>query len=179
MISVPVGIIGTIWAYMALREIATIKKDQKIDVLGNITFAVSLTVILLSLTFGILPYGNASTGWSNPYVIAGLIIGILLMISFVFIEKYAKDPMFHLELFKIRIFAAGNLSLLLAGIARGGLQFMLIIWLQGVWLPLHGVSFINTPLQAGIDMIPLLLGFLIGPVSGRLSDKYGARYMNK
>ncbi|MEM0201198.1 MAG: MFS transporter [Candidatus Micrarchaeaceae archaeon] len=177
LISVPVGIIGTVWAYLALREIATIKKGQKLDILGNVTFAISLTTILLSLTFGILPYGTASTGWGNPYVIAGLIIGILLMISFIFIEKRSKDPMFHLELFKIKVFSAGNLSLFLSGIARGGLQFMLIIWLQGIWLPLHGVSFQNTPLQAGIDLIPLLLGFLIGPVAGRLSDKYGARLL--
>ncbi len=178
LISVPVGIAGTVWAYLALREIASIKKGQKLDILGNITFAASLTIILLSLTFGILPYGNASTGWGNPYVIGGLIAGILLMISFIFIEKYAADPMFHLELFKIKSFFAGNLSLLFAGIARGGLQFMLIIWLQGIWLPLHGVSFQNTPLEAGIDLIPLLLGFLIGPVAGRLSDKYGSRFLS-
>ncbi len=177
LISVPVGVVGTVWAYLALHEIASIRKGQKLDILGNITFAISLTTILLSLTFGILPYGTASTGWGNPFVITGLIIGILLMISFVVIEKHAKDPMFHLELFKIREFLAGNVSLLLAGIARGGLQFMLIIWLQGIWLPLHGVSFQNTPLQAGIDLIPLLLGFLVGPIAGRLSDKYGARLL--
>jgi EmrB/QacA subfamily drug resistance transporter len=176
LISVPVGIIGTIWAYLALHEIASIRKNQKIDVLGNITFALALTIILLAITYGLLPYEASGTGWSNPYVIGGLILGLLLIVAFIFIELKAKDPMFNLALFKIRAFSAGILSLFLAGIARGGLQFMLIIWLQGIWLPLHGINFINTPLQAGIDMIPLLLGFLVmGPISGRLSDKHGAR----
>ncbi len=177
MISVPVGIIGAIWSYVALHEIALIRKNQKIDVLGNITFAAALTALLLSMTYGLLPYGTGNSGWSSPYVLSGFIAGFVLLAAFVVIELNAKDPMFHLGLFKIRAVAAGTLSLFLAGIARGGLQFMLIIWLQGIWLPLHGISFINTPLQAGIDMIPLLLGFLVmGPISGRLSDKYGARF---
>lgn len=176
LISVPVGIIGTIWSYLALHEIALIRKNQKMDYLGNITFALGLTVILISMTYGLLPYGTSSTGWTSPYVLGGILFGIALLVLFVIIEIRTKDPMFNLMLFKIRAFSAGMLSLFLAGIARGGLQFMLIIWLQGIWLPLHGVSFVNTPLQAGIDMIPLLLGFLaMGPVSGHLSDKYGAR----
>lgn len=176
LISVPVGIIGTIWAYLALHEIATIRKAQKIDVIGNITFALGLAIILLSMTYALLPYGTSTTGWSNPYVIGGLIIAAILLIIFIVVELKSDDPMFDLDLFKIRAFSAGILSLFLAGIARGGLQFMLIIWLQGVWLPLHGVNFINTPLGAGLDMLPLLFGFLVmGPLSGHLSDKYGAR----
>ncbi len=176
MISVPVGVIGAVWAYMGLKEIATIKKRQRIDVLGNVTFAVALTVILLSMTYGLLPYGSNGTGWSSPYVIGGTVSGLLLLVAFVFIELRTKDPMFDLALFKIRAFSAGIASLFLAGMARGGLQFMLIIWLQGIWLPLHGVNFVNTPLQAGLDMIPLLLGFFVmGPISGHLSDRHGAR----
>jgi MFS family permease len=176
LISVPIGVAGTIWAYVALHETATIRKNQKLDILGNVTFAISLTTILLSLSYGILPYGNSSTGWTNPLVQAGFVLGIALLVLFAFIETKAKDPMFHLWLFRIRAFAAGNLSMLLAGLARGGLQFMVIIWLQGIWLPLHGVSFVDTPFQAAIDMIPLVAGFLIsGPVSGYLSDRYGAR----
>jgi MFS family permease len=176
LISVPIGIAGTIWAYVALHELATIRKNQKLDILGNVTFAVSLSTILLSLSYGILPYGNSSTGWINPLVQAGFGFGIALLALFAFIETKAEDPMFHLWLFRIRAFAAGNLSMLLAGLARGGLQFMVIIWLQGIWLPLHGVSFIETPFQAAIDMIPLVAGFLVsGPVSGYLSDRYGAR----
>jgi MFS family permease len=176
LISVPIGVAGAIWAYVALHEIAAIRKNQKLDVFGNITFAVSLTTILLSLSYGILPYGNSPTGWTNPLLQAGFALGIALLVLFAFIETKAKDPMFHLWLFRIRAFTAGNLSMLLAGLARGGLQFMLIIWLQGIWLPLHGVSFADTPFQAAIDMIPLVAGFLIsGPISGYLSDKYGAR----
>ncbi len=176
LISVPIGIAGTVWAYVALHELATIRKNQRLDILGNVTFAVSLSAILLSLSYGILPYGDSSTGWTNPMVQAGFGVGIALLVLFAFMETGAEDPMFHLWLFRIRAFAAGNLSMLLAGLARGGLQFMVIIWLQGIWLPLHGVSFVDTPFQAAIDMIPLVAGFLIsGPVSGYLSDRYGAR----
>lgn len=176
LVSVPISVFGTIWAYFALHELATIKKDQKLDILGNAAFAVGLTLILASLIYSLLPYGGSSSGWTDPWVIGGLAAGIVMLIAFVYIEKKSKDPMFHLELFKIPTFSLGNLSLFLSGMARGGLQFVLIIWLQGIWLPLHGVNFINTPFQAGIDMTPLILGFLVaGPLFGTLSDKYGSR----
>ncbi len=176
LISVPIGVIGTVWAYMALRELATIRKNQKIDVPGNVAFAIGVALILLSLTYGIVPFGGSTTGWSNPLVLWGIAIGAVMLLAFVLIELRTPDPMFHLYLFRIRAFAAGNISLFLAGMARGGLQFMLIIWLQGIWLPLHGVNFESTPLQAAIYMIPLIVGFLAaGPASGYLSDRYGAR----
>ncbi len=176
LVSVPVSIIGTVWAYLALHEIAIIKKDQHLDIKGNLLFASAIIILLISITYGLLPYGTASNGWSDPYVIVGSVLGLLLLAIFIVVERRAQDPMFHLNLFKIRAFGAGCLSLFMAGMAWGGLQFMLIIWLQGIWLPLHGVSFANTPLQAGIDMVPLIIGFLImGPISGVLSDKYGAR----
>lgn len=176
LVSVPISVIGTIWAYVALREIASIKEDQKLDIVGNATFIAAITVTLLSLSYMMLPYSGNTGGWSNPILIAGVAIGILLFAAFAYIELHVKEPMFHLGLFKIRTFLFGNASLFLAGLARGGLQFMLVVWLQGVWLPLHGVSFANTPFQAGIDMIPLILGFLSGgPISGYLSDKHGAR----
>jgi MFS family permease len=176
LVNVPIGIIGTIWAYLGLHELATIKKGQKFDVLGNVSFTLGLTLILLALTYGLLPYGKSTMGWSSPYVLGGLIAGLLMLLFFIFVELKAKYPMFKLALFKIKAFAFGNLSLLLAGIARGGLQFMIIIWLQAIWLPLHGVPFSQTPFQAAILILPLLFGFLIfGPISGYLSDKYGAR----
>lgn len=176
LLSVPIGLVGTVWAYLKLRDTGTILKNQKMDWLGNSTFAIGLTVLLLALTYGIMPYGQAQMGWGNPMVIWGIIIGIILLIAFVFIEMRVEMPMFHLDLFKIRAFAAGNLSLFLSSIARGGLQFMLIIWLQGIWLPLHGYSFEKTPLWAGIYMLPMMLGFfMMGPTCGYLSDRYGAR----
>lgn len=177
MISVPIGVIGAVWAYVGLHEIASIRKHQRFDFLGNIVFAASITILLIALNYGLLPYGSSTTGWSNPLVQAGIVVGFILLALFIFIETKATDPMFDLSLFKIEAFAAGNLSLFLAGIARGGLQFMLVIWLQGVWLPLHGVNFENTPLQAAIVMSPLIIGFLIaGPLSGYLSDKRGAKF---
>lgn len=176
VVSVPVGLFGTVWAYLKLREIGTLLKHQKIDWLGNVTFAIGLTVLLLGFTYGIMPYKQAKMGWGDPIVIAAIIIGIVLLAIFVYVELHTKMPMFHLELFKIRAFAAGNISLFLSSIARGGLQFMLIIWLQGIWLPLHGYDFEQTPLWAGIYMLPMMLGFfLMGPISGYLSDRFGAR----
>jgi EmrB/QacA subfamily drug resistance transporter len=176
LVSVPVGIAGTIWAYMMLRETATIREHQKIDWLGNVTFALGLTIFLLGITYGIEPYGGSPMGWSNPLVIGAILLGIVLLAAFVWIELHVDDPMFRLDLFKIRMFAAGNIAGFLSALGRGGLQFMLIIWLQGIWLPLHGYSFEETPLWAGIYMTPLLIGFiLMGPISGYLSDRFGAR----
>src|SRR5579859_8113368 len=176
LVSVPVGIAGTIWAYLMLREIATIREHQKIDWAGNVTFAFGTTILLLGITYGIQPYGGSPTGWGNPLVIGALTLGVILLAAFVWIERHVENPMFRLELFKIRMFAAGNASSFLASIARGGLQFMLVIWLQGIWLPLHGYDYEVTPLWAGIYMIPLLIGFLVmGPLSGWLSDRFGAR----
>jgi MFS family permease len=176
LVSVPFGIFGTVWAYLKLHEIAAIRAHQRIDWIGNLTFAAGLTILLLAVTYGIEPYGGSPMGWGNPLVIVGIILGLLLLALFVWIELRVPDPMFRMDLFKIRMFAAGNLSGFLAALARGGLQFMLIIWLQGIWLPLHGYSYEETPLWAGIYMTPLLVGFIVmGPLSGWLSDRYGAR----
>lgn len=175
-VSVPFGVIGTIWAYIALHDTVKRRVRQKLDPVGNITFGVGLILILVGITYGLQPYGSQLMGWASPRVLSFLIIGGLLLITFVFVELRVKQPMFNLRLFKIRAFAMGNLASILSSIGRGGLQFMLIIWLQGIWLPLHGYSFESTPLWAGIYMLPLTFGFLVsGPVSGWLSDRYGAR----
>lgn len=161
LVSVPIGLFGSVWAFLILKEQSIPDKTQKIDWLGNCTFAVGLTALLLALTYGIMPYGNSNTGWSNPNVIVGIVGGILFLILFVWIEHRVNTQMFNLQLFKIRAFAFGNISLFLSSVARGGLQFMLIIWLQGIWLPLHGYSFESTPLWAGIYMLPMMAGFFI------------------
>jgi MFS family permease len=175
-ISVLFGVIGTFWAYKNLRETATRRTGVKIDWWGNLTFAVGLTALLAAITYGIQPYGTHTEGWTNPMVVGGLTAGVLLLVAFVVIENRVEQPMFRLSLFRIQAFWAGNIAALLNAIARGGLQFMLIIWLQGIWLPLHGYSFESTPLWAGIYLLPLTVGFIVaGPVSGFLSDKYGAK----
>jgi MFS family permease len=174
-INVPFGVLGTIWAYKSLKEIASTRKAS-IDWIGNITFAAGAGILLTAITYGIRPYGTSATGWGNPMVFGGLLLGVALLVAFCFAETKVKDPMFRLSLFKIRAFAAGNIASLLGAIARGGLQFMLVIWLAGIWLPLHGYDFTVTPLWAGIYMLPLTAGFLIaGPLSGTLSDRYGSR----
>jgi len=174
-INVPFGVFGTVWAYKSLKEIAHTRK-ARIDWAGNITFAAGAGLLLTAITFGIRPYGTSATGWGNPEVLAGLVGGVALLALFCLIETKVADPMFRLSLFRIRAFMSGNIASLLGAIARGGLQFMLVIWLAGIWLPLHGYDFTVTPLWAGMYMLPLTAGFLIaGPLSGRLSDKYGSR----
>ncbi|MFJ4921137.1 MFS transporter [Streptomyces sp. NPDC088725] len=174
-VSVPIGVIGTVWSYRSLRETGS-RRPGRIDWVGNITFTLGTGAILAAITYGIQPYGDSPTGWSNPWVLGGLGGGVLLLVVFCIAETRIAEPMFRLGLFRIRAFAAGNLAALLTAIARGGLQFMLIIWLQGIWLPLHGYDFERTPLWAGIFMLPLTVGFLIaGPLSGHLSDRFGAR----
>ncbi len=176
VVNVPFGLLGTLWGYTKLHETAKPRTGQKLDLAGNVTFGVGLTVLLIGLTYGIEPYGSSAMGWTNPFVIVCIAAGVILLGAFVPTELRATDPLFDLELFKIRMFAAGNLSGFLSALARGGLQFMLIIWLQGVWLPLHGYSFEETPLWAGIYTMPMLIGFIVcGPVSGWLSDRYGSR----
>jgi MFS family permease len=175
LVSVPIGVIGTIWSFTSLRELGQ-RKRESLDWPGNITFAAGLSVLLAAITYGIQPYGSHATGWTNPKVDAGLIFGVLLLVAFCVIESKVREPMFRLSLFRIPRFSAGSLAVLLSAIGRGGLQFMLIIWLQGIWLPLHGYNFVDTPLWAGIYMLPLTIGFLLaGPVSGYLSDRFGQR----
>lgn len=174
--SIPVAVAGTIWSYLQLREIG-IHKKARIDWMGNLTFAAGLTMILVAAIYGINPSAHSSMSWTTPFVLGMLGGGIALMVAFLFIEKYVRDPMFRINLFRIRAFAAGNVAGFMASMARGGLMLMLTIWLQGIWLPLHGYAFEVTPLWAGILMIPSSIGImLLGPLSGRLSDRYGARY---
>jgi MFS family permease len=174
-VSVPIGLVGTVWSYRSLRELGT-RQPARIDWLGTLTFTTGTGAVLVAITYGIQPYGGHATGWTNPWVLGGIGGGIALLGAFCVIETRVTAPMFRLGLFRIRAFAAGNLAALLTAVARGGMQFMLIIWLQGIWLPLHGYDYSQTPLWAGIYLLPLTAGFLVaGPVSGFLSDRYGAR----
>jgi MFS family permease len=176
-INVPFGVLGTVWSIRSLREVGTPRRAH-IDWAGNLSFAAGSGCVLAAITYGIQPYGGHPTGWSSPWVLGGIALGLLLLVTFAVIETRVAEPMFRLGLFRVRAFAAGNLAALLTAIARGGLQFMLIIWLQGIWLPLHGYSFEQTPLWAGIYMLPLTFGFLIsGPTSGSLSDRFGPRLL--
>jgi len=176
LISVPVGLFGTVWAYLKLEERST-PKPARVDWGGNVTFALGLILIMVAVTYGIRPYGSSATGWGSPRVLALMGAGLASLVAFAAIEQRVAEPMFRLPLFRIRAFTFGTLSTFLSAIARGGLMFMLIIWLQGIWLPQHGVNFTDTPLRAGIYMLPLTLGMLAaGPTSGYLSDRFGARW---
>ena len=178
LVSVPVGVIGTIWSYWKLKEQNIVRKKQKLDVWGNISFGAGLTLILLGITYGLIPYGNSPMGWSNPWVMTSLVSGAALLVAFPFIESHVPDPMFKLDLFKNRMFATANIATFLSAISRGGVMIMLVVLLQGVWLPLHGFSYDSAPFWAGIFMIPMSIGIaLTGPLSGWLSDKHGARVL--
>ncbi len=175
IVSAPFGMLGTAWAYLKLHDNGA-RSRAHIDWWGNVLFAVGLTLVLVGITYGIQPYGTSAMGWTSPRVIGELACGIAMLVAFGVVESKASQPMFRLQLFRIRAFLAGNVASLLAAIGRGGLMFMFVMWLQGIWLPLHGVSFADTPLWAGIYMLPMTGGFLVaGPVSGVLSDRYGAR----
>jgi MFS family permease len=175
LVSVPVGLLGTVMGYYKLRELSQ-RRPARIDWPGNITFGLGLVLVMIGITYGIEPYGGHTMGWTSPLVLASIITGVVLLVAFCIIETKVAQPMFRLQLFKIRAFTAGVFAGLLAALSRGGLMFILIIWLQGIWLPLHGYDFARTPLWAGIAILPLTAGFLIaGPVSGILSDRYGAR----
>ncbi|RJQ76801.1 MFS transporter [Pseudonocardiaceae bacterium YIM PH 21723] len=175
LVSVPFALVGTVWAYRSLHDTG-IRRRSKIDWWGNVTFALGLISVLTAITYGIQPYDGETMGWTNPWVIAALLGGVAVLILFCVIEARVANPMFHLGLFRNRTFSAGNVANLLSGLGRGGLMFVLIIWLHGIWLPRHGYSFEEAPLWAGIYMVPMTIGFLLaGPVSGYLSDKFGAR----
>ncbi|MCX5041937.1 MFS transporter [Aldersonia sp. NBC_00410] len=174
-VSVPFAVIGTVWSYRSLQELGQ-RSRGRLDWAGTLTFGLGLTMLLTGVTYGIQPYGDSSTGWTNPWVLGAIFGGFALLAIFCVVELRIAEPMFNLALFKIRAFTLSNIAGLMASIGRGGLQFMLIIWLQGIWLPLHGYDFEATPLWAGIYLLPMTLGFLVaGPISGYLSDRYGAR----
>jgi MFS family permease len=175
LVSVPIGLFSTVFGYLKLHETSP-RRPARIDWPGNITFALGLILVMVGITYGIEPYGDHTMGWTSPIVLSELALGVVLLVAFCVIETKVPQPMFRLQLFKIRAFTSGVLASFLAALSRGGLMFMLIIWLQGIWLPLHGYAFSVTPLWAGIAMLPLTLGFLIaGPASGILSDRFGAR----
>jgi MFS family permease len=175
LVSVPFGVLGTVWSYLKLKELG-VRKRATLDWWGNLTFAVGLIAVLVGITYGIQPYGGHTMGWTSPQVLTLICAGLAVLVAFCFIETRVAEPMFRLSLFRIRPFTAGNLASLLSGLGRGGLMFILIIWLQGIYLPMHGYNFEDTPLWAGIAMLPLTAGFLVaGPLSGYLSDRFGAR----
>ena len=178
LVSVPFGLIGTVWAYYKLKEISVKAEKTKIDLLGNATFLLGITLILVGVTYGLIPYGNSSMGWSNPWVIGSILFGFISMILFGFVENRVESPMFRLDLFKNKSFAYANLAGLLGALGRGGVMFMIILLLQGIYLPLHGYSYSSTPFWGGIYMLPLTAGIVIfGPLSGVLSDRYGPRWI--
>jgi MFS family permease len=175
LVSAPIGAFGTGWAYFMLRDIGT-RRKARMDWWGNILFAAGLIAILVGITYGLLPYGGHPMGWTNPWVLSAMFGGLAALLIFAFVETKVAEPLFRLSLFRIRAFAAGNIANLMVALGRGGMQFMLIIWLQGIWLPLHGYSFSQTPLWAGIYLVPLTIGFLVSaPLSGFLSDRFGAK----
>ena len=178
LVSVPFGILGSILSYYKLKELSIQSVTTKIDIWGNVTFVLGITLLLVGVTYGLIPYGNNPMGWNNPWVIVSMLAGLISLILFPFIENRVEHPMFRLDLFKIKSFAFANLAALLSALARGGMMFMIILLLQGIWLPLHGYSYESTPFWAGIYMIPLIIGMIImGPISGILSDKYGPRWI--
>ncbi len=175
LVSVPVGLFGTVWGYARLREVSA-APGGRMDWWGSVLFAVGLVAVLVGLTYGIQPYGGYAMGWTNPAMLGSVIGGIVILGIFVLVERRVAEPTLDFALLRNRTFAGGNLASLLSSIGRGGLLFALIIWLQGIWLPLRGYSFERTPLWSAIFMLPLTAGFLVaGPLAGIWSDRLGTR----
>src|SRR5439155_22478651 len=171
----PIGVFGTVWAYLMLHDIG-VRKHAQMDRWGNLRFVAGLIAILVGITYGLLPYGGHPMGWTNPWVLSALFGGLALLVIFVYVETKVAEPLFRISLFRIRAFTAGNIASLMLAMGRGGMQFMLIIWLQGIWLPLHGYSYSQTPLWAGIYLVPLTIAVLVSaPLAGLVSDRMGAK----
>jgi EmrB/QacA subfamily drug resistance transporter len=162
-VNVPIGVFATSWSHYKLKELATIRKGKRLDLLGNISFAGGLALILAGITLYVL------SSVSFPLLVAMSATGTCLLVLFVVVEKKARDPMFDLSLFRIRMFTAGNLAIFLNSLARGAVSLVLVFYLQG---PTMGLG----PLSAGLYLIPISLSLaFFGPISGWLSDRYGAR----
>ena len=175
VVNIPFALAGTLWSIFKLKD-NTERQKVPMDIWGNVTLALSLILVSLGFTYALEPYGNSQMGWENPWVISSFILGIVFIILFIYFERRTEYPLFNLSLFKIRPFAFGNLSLFLSGLGRGAVMFLVVIWLQGIYLPLHGYSYTETPFWAGVYMLPMMLGMVIfGPIGGALTDKYGAR----
>ncbi len=175
IVNIPFAVAGSLWSVFKLKEISK-RVNIPIDYKGNIFLAGGLILISLAFTYSLVPYGNSSMGWNNPMVILMFIFGVIFLALFVYIERKVKFPLFNLNLFKVRAFAYGNIAGFLSSLGRGAVMFLVVIWLQGIYLPLHGFSYEQTPLWAGIYMIPMMVGFVaLGPIGGMLTDKYGAR----
>ncbi len=162
-VNLPIGIFATLWSHFRLKELTKLPTEHKLDIGGNITFAMGLLTLLLAVTL------NAILGLGTVLTAAFLAISLTLFISFIQIERRAKSPMFDLDLFKNRVFNSGNETIFLNALARGSFSLVMVFYLQG---PLMGL----TPLEAGIFLIPLSVSLsIMGPISGSLSDKFGFR----
>ena len=159
-INLPIGAFATFWAYKKLRELGTVR-HERIDLPGNVLFAGGLTAFLVGLTLGAL------SGYT-PLDVASMVVGLLMVGGFVYVELHSRTPLMDLTLFRIRAFSAGIFSNFLASIARSGVSLVLTIYFQGVLL--------YDAFRAGLALIPFAVAFVsLGPLSGYLSDKYGPR----
>ncbi len=175
IVNIPFAIAGSLWSVVKLKQ-SSKRIKVPMDVAGNLGLGGGLVLISLGFTYALVPYGSSSMGWGNPWVLSAFIVGSILLILFVFIEIKVKYPLFDLRLFKIRAFNYGNFANFVSSLGRGAIMFLVIIWLQGIYLPLHGFSYSSTPFWAGIYLLPMMVGFIVlGPIGGMLTDRYGAR----
>ncbi len=163
--NVPIGIIGTIWAWIQLKELDVLPEHQKFDWNGTILFSVGMLALLVALTFG------GFVGWLNGYILGLLLVALILLLVFARVESRLEQPMLDMQLFKIRILGFAFTSNLLNGIARGAVTFLLIFYFQGIKA--------MDPLTAGILLAPFALAMMVvSPISGWLSDRHGSRELS-
>jgi EmrB/QacA subfamily drug resistance transporter len=160
--NVPFALAGATWGALILRELAKPDSVRGFDVLGNVTFVVGLTGLVLGVSRGGL------SGWNDPIVIGGLIAAAVLLPLWVTIERRSKAPMLDLQIFRSRLFAAASGAAFINGLARFALMFLFVFYFQGA----QG----DSPIDAGIKLIPLALGMLVAsPIAGIYADRHGSR----
>jgi EmrB/QacA subfamily drug resistance transporter len=160
--NVPFALAGATWGGLILRELAKPDSVRGFDVLGTSTFVVGLTGLVLGVSRGGL------SGWNDPIVIGGLAAAAVLLPLWVLIERRSKAPMLDLEIFRSRLFAAASGAAFINGLARFALMFLFVFYYQGA----QG----DSPINAGIKLIPLALGMLIAsPIAGVYADRHGSR----
>ena len=162
--NIPIGVIGTIAAARLLVEQGAHRRGEGFDLAGSALYLVGLSGLVTALAFG------GIYGWLTPWVLGGFVAFLIAAPAFIWVEWHARDPLLDLNLFRNRLFALGNLTGLLNGVARNGVLFLLVFYLQGV----QG----KDPVTAGLLLAPLAIGLLVlSPISGALADRYGSRLL--
>jgi MFS family permease len=163
--NVPFALLGSLWAWLILRELAKPDRVRGYDVPGVTVFVLGLTGLVFGLSRGGL------NGWTDPWTIGGIVLGVVLLPVFVLIERHHRAPMLDLTIFENRLFAAATGAAFINGLSRFALLFLFVFYFQGV----KG----QDPITAGVELAPMAIGMLISsPIAGVYADRRGSRMLS-